>query len=223
LEEAVVSAVEAASRRASSDGVSNSDRGSAEPGSKRMRADARRNRDALLDAAGAAFGEHGVEASLEDIARRAGVGIGTLYRHFPTREALVEAAYRHGVEQLCDVADDLLASVAPDVALEQWMLRFVGYVATKRGLAATLKATADSHTELFKYVHDRIRGAFGDLISHAAAAKTIRSDVNVDDMVRALGGICMVSDPPVDEQQSRRLVALLMDGLRFGATHRAGS
>src|SRR5450432_2236200 len=83
-----------------------------------LRADARRNRDTLLECAGQAFAEHGTAASLEDVARRAGVGIGTLYRHFPTRDALVEAAYRHGVEQLCDSADQLLATQAPDVALE---------------------------------------------------------------------------------------------------------
>ena len=82
-----------------------------------LRADAKRNRDALLESAGQAFAEHGTAASLEDVARRAGVGIGTLYRHFPTRDALVEAAYRHGVEQLCDSADQLLATLAPDVAL----------------------------------------------------------------------------------------------------------
>ena len=111
-----------------------------------QRADARRNREALLESAGEAFAEHGTAASLEDVARRAGVGIGTLYRHFPTREALVEAAYRHGVENLCDAAQQLLTSEEqPDVALEMWMRDFVGYVATKRGLAATLKLDRSRH------------------------------------------------------------------------------
>lgn len=103
------------------------------------------------------------------------------------------------------------------------MLRFVGYVATKRGFAATLKATADSHTELFEYVHGRIRGAFKTLVDAAIAAGTVRPDARSDDLIRALGGICMVSDQPGAEDQSRRLVSLLMDGLRFGAAGRAGS
>src|SRR5450631_3740575 len=184
-----------------------------------QRADARRNREALLESAGEAFAEHGTAASLEDVARRAGVGIGTLYRHFPTREALVEAAYRHGVENLCDAAEQLLASEEqPDVALEIWMRDFVGYVATKRGLAATLKLDgADTHADLFAYVHDRIRAALKSLIDAAAATGRIRSDVDGTDLMRALGGICMVSDQPGWQEQARRLVSLLMDGLRYGA------
>lgn len=183
-----------------------------------LRADAKRNRDALLVSAGQAFAEHGTAASLEDVARRAGVGIGTLYRHFPTREALVEAAYRHGVENLCDSANQLLTEQSPDVALELWMRSFVGYVATKRGLAATLKLSADgSHTELFAYVHDRIRAAIKSLVDTASATGRIRSDVNGDDLIRALGGICMVSDQAGWQDQARRLVSLLMDGLRYGA------
>lgn len=186
------------------------------PGSRR--ADARRNHDTLLEAASAVFAEHGVNGSLEEIARRAGVGIGTLYRHFPTREALVEAAYRRGVEQLCDVAGDLAASNPPDAALEAWMIRFVGYIATKKGLATVLKTTAESHTELFTYVHDRLRSTFAWLVADAADAGVIRGDVELGDLIRALGGICMVNDQPASLEQSRRLVALLMDGLRYGAT-----
>jgi AcrR family transcriptional regulator len=183
-----------------------------------LRADAKRNRDALLESAGLAFAEHGTAASLEDVARRAGVGIGTLYRHFPTRDALVEAAYRHGVEQLCDSADQLLATQAPDIALENWMLEFVGYVATKRGLAGTLKLAApDTHAELFAYVHERMRVAITSLIDAASASGLIRPDVDGFDLIRALGGICMVSDQPGWQEQARRLVSLLMDGLRYGA------
>ena len=183
-----------------------------------LRADAKRNRETLLVCAGQAFAEHGTAASLEDVARRAGVGIGTLYRHFPTRDALVEAAYRHGVEQLCDAANQLLAEQPPDLALELWMRDFVGYVATKRGLAATLKLSADdSHKELFAYVHDRIRAAIKSLVDAASATGRIRSDVDGDDLIRALGGICMVSDQVSWQDQARRLVSLLMDGLRYGA------
>ena len=195
------------------------DRAADEQGARPLRADARRNRDALLDAAAAAFAAHGIDASLEDIARRAGVGIGTLYRHFPTREAMVEAAYRHGVEQLCDAADELVATEPGDVALEQWMLRFVGYVATKKGLAATLKnaGDADSRAELFAYVHRRIREAMSALLTAAAGTGRIRVDVEATDLIRALGGICMVSDQPGWEDQAHRLITLLMDGMRYGA------
>jgi AcrR family transcriptional regulator len=104
-----------------------------------QRCDAARNRDRLLEAASDAFAERGVDASLEDIAKRAGVGIGTLYRHFPTRDALVEGVYRHNVELLCAGADELRATEAPDEALAQWMQRFVAYVASKKGLATYLK------------------------------------------------------------------------------------
>jgi AcrR family transcriptional regulator len=183
-----------------------------------LRADAKRNRDALLESAAQAFTEHGTAASLEDVARRAGVGIGTLYRHFPTRDALVEAAYRHGVEELCDSADELLATQAPDLALQAWMLQFVGYVATKRGLAGTLKLSApDTHAELFAYVHERMRQAMNSLVKAASAAGLIRADVDGFDLIRALGGICMVSDQTGWQEQARRLVSLLMDGLRYGA------
>ena len=189
----------------------------ADPAAKAMRADAQRNRDALLEAATAAFTEHGTEASLEDVAKRAGVGIGTLYRHFPTRDALVEAAYRRGVEGLCDQADLLAASHPPVEALELWMSAFVGYVATKRGLATSLKLASDKNADLFAYVHGRIRGALGGLLAAAEQAGEIRSDVSPPDLLRALGGLCMVSDQPDWQDQARRLISLLMDGLRYGA------
>lgn len=181
-----------------------------------MRADAQRNRDALLEAASAAFAENGVDTSLEDVAKRAGVGIGTLYRHFPTRDALIEAAYRRGVEQLCDAADELRATHEGDEALELWMQRFVGYVATKRGLAGALKLSGTGdHVELFTYVHERVRTAMAELIDAAVATGRIRPDVDGMDLIRALSGICMVSDQA--HEQARRLINLLLDGLRFGA------
>jgi AcrR family transcriptional regulator len=184
---------------------------------KTLRADARRNRDALLEAATAAFTEHGTDASLEDVAKRAGVGIGTLYRHFPTRDALVEAAYRRGVETMCDQADRLLADNPPVLALELWMGTFVGYVATKRGLAATLKQSQDKNAELFASVHARIRASMASLVDASIAAGQIRPDANSADLVRAIGGVCMVSDQPDWQEQAHRLIALLMDGLRYGA------
>jgi len=191
--------------------------GAGEAGAKGLRADAQRNRDALLEAAAAAFTDHGTEASLEDVAKRAGVGIGTLYRHFPTRLALVEAAYRRGVEEICDEAGRLLATHPPAVALELWMATFVGYVATKRGFAGTLKQAADRNEELFTYVRGRIREAMGTLVAAATEAGEIRPDVEADDLLRGLGGLCMVNDGPDWQAQSLRLVGLMMDGLRYGA------
>jgi AcrR family transcriptional regulator len=190
---------------------------SADVETRSLRADAQRNRDALLTAATAAFTEHGTDASLEDVARRAGVGIGTLYRHFPTRLALVEAAYRQGVEALCDSADRLLAERPGDEALEQWMLDFVGYVATKRGFAATLKQAEDGNVDLFDHVRERMRTAMQKILTGAAATGHIRSDVDPADLLRAIGGICMMSDQGDWQTQARRLIQLLMDGLRYGA------
>jgi AcrR family transcriptional regulator len=191
------------------------------PTTKAMRADAQRNRDALLEAAAAAFTEHGPAASLEDVARRAGVGIGTLYRHFPTREALVEAAYRRSLETLCDQADQLAQELPPAEALEAWLQAFVGYAVTKRGLGAVLKMAADGSTELFAEMRARIRAAMAGLIDSAVAAGTIRPDANAADLLGAIGGVCMASEQPGWQEQARRLVGLLMDGLRYGAPTRS--
>jgi AcrR family transcriptional regulator len=184
-------------------------------GARPLRADAQRNRDKLLTTAMAAFAERGVDASLEDIARTAGVGIGTLYRHFPTRDALIEAAYRHQVETLCAAAEELLATHEPDEALSLWMERFVAHVATKRGMATALKAVIGKDSELFAYCHGLIRDAVGTLISAAAESGAIRSDVEPADLIRALSGICLVSDQPGWQDQAHRLVNLLHDGLRY--------
>jgi AcrR family transcriptional regulator len=181
------------------------------------RADARRNYDAVLAAATEAFAAHGVDASLEEVARQAGVGIGTLYRHFPTRDALVEAVYRREVERLCDGVDELLAERPPAEALATWMQRFVAYVATKRGMATALKAAAGADSELFAYAHRRIRTAIETLLSAAAESGEIREDIDSTDLLRAMSGICLANDQPGWEEQSARLVSLLMDGLRYGA------
>ena len=119
------------------------------PPTRRPRADARRNRERLVEIAAADFAAHGTETSLKEIARRAGVGIGTLYRHFPTREHLVEVVYRREVEALCAAADELSAHHAPDVALAEWMQRFVDYIAAKRGMANSLRISVTTNSELF--------------------------------------------------------------------------
>ncbi len=181
------------------------------------RSDAMRNRARLVAAAGEAFAERGVDASLEDVARRAGVGIGTLYRHFPTRDALVEAAYRREVEVLCTSADELLAALPPEEALAQWMQRFVGYVATKRGMATALKSMMAADSALFDDCRAQMNDSAARLLEAAAEAGGVRADVDARDLLRAMGGICLATDEADWPDQSRRLVALLLDGLRYGA------
>lgn len=181
------------------------------------RADALRNRARLIEAAAAAFAEHGEATSLEEVAQRAGVGIGTLYRHFPTRDALVEAVYRSGVESLCEAADQLLEREPPDVALAEWMQRFVAYVATKRGMATALRAMLDADATLFDDCRDRLRCSVTRMLEAAARAGHIRDDVAADDLLRAMGGICLAADASRRGEQSRPLVDLLLDGLRYGA------
>jgi AcrR family transcriptional regulator len=184
---------------------------------KPLRADAQRNRDTLVDVAAVAFAAHGVDASLEEIARQAGVGIGTLYRHFPTREHLVEVVYRREVESLCHAADEFALHHPPDVALEQWMQRFVDYIATKRGLATSLRILLNTNSALFSDMSGRVTLALRQLIDAAVADGSIRGDVDASDVLHALGGIYSAPDTDDWRDRSRRLVSLLMDGLRFGA------
>ncbi|CAN7416335.1 TetR/AcrR family transcriptional regulator [Mesorhizobium caraganae] len=184
---------------------------------KPLRADAQRNRDRLVEVAATAFAEQGVDASLEEIARQAGVGIGTLYRHFPTREHLVEVVYRREVEALCAAADDLASHHSADMALEQWMQRFVDYIATKRGLAASLRILFNTNSAVFSDLSGRVSLALRQLVEAAVAEGSIRGDVDASDVLHALGGIYSAPDTKDWRDRSRRLVKLLMDGLRFGA------
>lgn len=193
------------------------DEGIAGAGGKPLRVDARRNRDAVLAVAAEAFSEHGVEASLEDIARQAGVGIGTLYRHFPTREDLVFGVYRREVERLCEAVDELSAAHPPDEALRLWMERFVDYAATKRGMIGLLRTMMqDSRVELFQGLKGSIHDAAGTLLGRAAQAGLVRGDVTPDELLRGLGGICMANDADSPDT-ALRLVAIVFDGMRFGA------
>jgi AcrR family transcriptional regulator len=189
---------------------------SAEPG-RALRADARRNHDVLLGAAAEVFAKRGAEASLEEIARHAGVGIGTLYRHFPTRDALTEAVYRREVERLCDGVEELLSANPADVALATWMRNFASYVATKRGMAVALKAVLGADNELFTYSHGRIRAAIGTLVDAAVTAGSIRTDVDADDLLGAMSGICMATDTAGWKDRTARLIDLLVDGMRYRA------
>ena len=183
---------------------------------RRPRADAVRNRDLLITAAAEAFAARGADVPLEDIARNAGVGIGTLYRHFPTRESLVEAVYRHEVDVLCERADQLLESMPPEQALAEWMQLFVVHVATKRGMLSLLKPMLSTNPNFSDQTRGRATAAATKLLEAGVAAGTIRADVNGGDLLRAVGGICMSTDQE-RSAASERLVGLLFDGLRHGA------
>jgi AcrR family transcriptional regulator len=184
---------------------------------KRLRADASRNREKLIEIAAAAFAAHGGNATLEEIARQAGVGIGTLYRHFPTREHLVEVVYRREVEALCDAAEELAQNNAPDVALAEWMQRFVDYIAAKRGMANSLRILFDANSEVFANTSGMVALALQHLVDAAVADGSIRSDIDINDISQALSGIYSAPDTPDWRDRSRRLVSLLMDGLRWGS------
>lgn len=187
---------------------------------KPLRADAQRNRDKLLAAASDAFAECGTDVSLEAVARRAGVGIGTLYRHFPTRDALVEAAYRAEVEHLARAADELLAEHPPDEALALWLDRFVEYAAAKRGMLEALRSLSAGREDFFAGTRVQIVGALTTLLDAAHAAGTIRDDVEPGDIMRATGAIWAMNDDEDWQANARKLLALLMDGLRAGASSR---
>lgn len=181
------------------------------------RADACRNRERLLEVASGAFARDGVEASLERIAKDAGVGVGTLYRHFPNRDALMEAVYRHNLDQLIAVADELVATKPPAEALAEWMQRFPAYVATKKGLAAHLRTVVSADSDLFTTSQEKLRGAMRRLLHAAAADGAVRPDADAGDVIRALAGVCMTGDMSSSPEQTCRLAGLLMDGLRYGA------
>lgn len=187
------------------------------PPARRLRADASRNREKLVEIAATAFAERGGNASLEEIARQAGVGIGTLYRHFPTREHLVEVLYRREVEALCAAAEELAQREAPDVALAEWMQRFVDYIAAKRGMANSLRILFDANSEVFANTSGMVALALQRLVDAAIADGSIRSDIDISDISQALSGIYSAPDTPDWRDRSRRLVSLLMDGLRWGS------
>ena len=176
-----------------------------------VRADARRNRERLLDAAAAAFGAaDGASVSLESIARDAGVGIGTLYRHFPSREALVEAVYRAELAEVAEVAAQLLKRHPSRVALRRWMDRYASFVAAKRGMAQSLHALFEAGAVHPNQTRDSITGAVEMLLKAGADDRSLRPDVQADDVVSSLLGIFLVSGSP---DQTSRLLDLLVAGV----------
>lgn len=182
-----------------------------------QRADAQRNREKLLVCAATALSHDG-DVPLESIAEQAGVGIGTLYRHFPNRNALVEAAYRQEVQQLCEAAPALLDPDRAAVdALREWMGRFVRYAAAKRGMGAALRSALGSDSPLFGETRGRIVDAIGVLLDAGRADGSVRPDVAAEDVMCAMNAVWMVPDDDGWTDRARRLLDLVVDGLRFGA------
>ena len=182
---------------------------------RKPRVDAVRNRERVLEAAKVVFSAGGAEASLEAVARAAGVGIGTLYRHFPTREALFEAVYRREVQQLADLAEQLKQEAQPVDALRRWLRSNVRFVATKKGMSAALALAAYKNSELFSYSFDLLTQAVGGLLDRAIASREIRDDISPEDVLRALVGMCYMHDQPGWQTNVLRLVDVFIDGLRI--------
>lgn len=175
------------------------------------RADARRNYDKLVGAAREAFAEEGSDATLEEISKRAGVGIGTLYRHFPRREDLLEATYLGGVEEISAAAAEY-ADLAPWEALTGWLGEFVSFAATKRALVEEMFAYLDRDAPVFKGCRSAIYGAGEPLLQRAQAAGEVRDDVDISDVTKMISGIAGL--PRTEPEQIERLVAIALDGLR---------
>jgi AcrR family transcriptional regulator len=182
---------------------------------RKPRADAIRNRERVLAAAKAVFSSGGPDASLEAVARAAGVGIGTLYRHFPTREALFEAVYRREVQQLADLAEQLTEEGEPVDALRCWMRANVEFVATKKGMSAALALAAYKNSELMSFSFDQLTQSVRRLLDRAVAAGAIRADISPEDLLRGLVGMCYMHDRPGWQTSVLRLVDVFVDGLRI--------
>ncbi len=181
---------------------------------RKPRADSLRNREQLLATAKSAFNDAGVEVALEEIARRAGVGIGTLYRHFPTRGALLAAVYRRELEQLAEAADRLLAEKRPGEALELWFDELIGYMATKRVVGPALRADPGEGAQVFAAGGPSIRKSLHHLVQAAGQAGEIRSDLDDEDLQRLLAGFAHGYDQPGWETGARRMLSIMMAGLR---------
>jgi AcrR family transcriptional regulator len=181
----------------------------------RKRTDARRNAQKLLDAAAAAFAASGVDVPVRDIAARAGVGVGTIYRHFPTRADLIVAVYRHQIEACAEAGPALLAhSSPPHTALARWIDLFVDFLVTKQGLAEALRSNAAAFQTLHAYFLDRLVPVCAQLLDAAVTAGETRSDINADELMHGVGNLCIgVGYNP--RYDARRMVEVLISGLRL--------
>lgn len=185
-----------------------------QPVRRKPRTDAQRNRERILEAAKEAFTRFGAEASLDDIARQAGVGPGTLYRHFPTRDALIEAVYRSEVEKLAAAERSFAATMPPIEALRAWMLLFVDHIAAKQIIAPALNSVVGGPSKLYEGSRAQIQGAIAALVKRAVRSGEVRKDVEPFDLLRALIGVAFVPSGPDWKQSARRLVEILIAGSR---------
>ena len=184
------------------------------PTNRSMRADARRNTDALLEAALAVFATSGAEAPVREIALKAGVGVATLYRHFPQRSDLIVAVFQREIDACADAARALASEHEPGEALAHWMQRYVVFIATKRGLASALHSGDPAFDQLPAYFHQRLEPALRGLLEAAGAAGEVRTDISAEDLLGAVASLCMHAYKQGPEH-ARRMVALLVDGLRY--------
>ncbi|MFE9367351.1 TetR/AcrR family transcriptional regulator [Streptomyces sp. NPDC006978] len=187
------------------------------PSSRPLRADARRNREALLSAARQAFLGGETEAHVEDIARSAGVAVGTLYRHFETREALIEEVYRKEVDDLCAAPGALLDQHTPEEALRRFLLLLVEHAAVGKGMSSVLESIMATDSPVFDDARTRMANALSLLLEAGSAAGTVRDDVTGSTLLRALGGICGLRATEGWSVEARQITALLFDGLCNGA------
>jgi AcrR family transcriptional regulator len=186
-----------------------------QPAPRKPRTDAQRNRERILESAKEAFTRFGANASLDDIARQAGVGAGTLYRHFPTRDALIEAVYQTGVEKLASAARTFAGTMAPLEALRAWMLLFVDHIAAKHIIAPALNSLAGGASRLYEGSRNQIQAAMDGLVKRAIRSGDLRKDTNALDLLRALIGVAYVPIGPDWQQSARRLVDILIAGSRL--------
>jgi AcrR family transcriptional regulator len=181
---------------------------------RKPRADALRNRERILEEAKMAFTRAGGDISLDEVARQAGVGAGTLYRHFPTRDALLESVYRAEVEKLAQEARKLTDSLPPPDALRAWMMLFVDYIATKKIIAPALNTVVGGSSKVFEASGAQIKGAIHALVERAIKSGDLRPDLDPLDLLRALIGVSNVASGPDWQQSARRLVDILITGSR---------
>jgi AcrR family transcriptional regulator len=181
---------------------------------RKPRADAERNRARILEVAKEAFTRFGANVSLDDIAKQAGVGPGTLYRHFPTRESLLEAVYRTEVEKLAAAERKFSATMPPVEALRAWMLLFVDYIAAKQIIAPALNTLVGGHSKVFEATGVHIKGAINALVQRAVKSGDVRGDIEPLDLLRALVGVSNVASGPDWRQSAKRLVEILIAGSR---------
>jgi AcrR family transcriptional regulator len=187
---------------------------------RRVRADAQRNLEALLQAAKAVFATSGVDAPVREIAEKAGLGVATVYRHFPQRSDLIAAVFRHEIDACAESASILAAEHAPGEALVKWLQRYAAFIGTKRGLAPALHSGDPAYEPLRGSFEQRVRPAVRTLLESAVAAGDVRNDVELDDLLHAVASLCM---PAQDDGRAPRMLALLINGIRCDNARRSGA